>query len=174
MQTITTACCFGYLAADPPKITTNPREIKDAVPGNLVTFTIQATGTEPLNYQWERKIGDGSDVERISGANSSTHTIPTVQKSNEGSYCCTVSNCAGSETSECATLTVGKEKTMQFICTLAVITVHLTHWMLTLIALFVVLGCNSSEYIGMFIVCNHNTMLLVVPMQLTPPELPLT
>jgi len=33
---------------------------------------------------------------------------PSVQKSNEGSYCCTVSNCAGSETSECAILTVGK------------------------------------------------------------------
>ena len=31
-----------------------------------------------------------------------------MQKSNEGSYRCTVSNYAGSETSECATLTVGE------------------------------------------------------------------
>ena len=108
MQTITTACCFGSLAADPPRITTHPREIKDAVPGNLVAFTIQATGTQPLNYEWERTIGDGNDVEKIPGANGSTLTIPSVQKSNEGSYHCTVSNCAGSETSQCATLTVGK------------------------------------------------------------------
>ena len=98
---------FGSDAVEPPIITTHPREIKDTVPGNLVTFTIQATGTEPLNYQWGYKIGDGNDVERIPGANSSTLTIPRVQKSNEGSYRCTVSNCAGSETSECATLTVG-------------------------------------------------------------------
>ena len=123
MQTITTACCFGSLAADPPRITTDPREIKDAVPGNLVEFSIQATGTEPLNYQWERKIGDANDVERIPGANSSTLTISSVQKSNEGSYRCTVSNCAGSETSQCATLTVGKENS-----TLAVLTVqHTAH-----------------------------------------------
>jgi len=81
--------------------------VKNAVPDKPVTFSIQATGTEPLNYQWECKIGDGSDVERIPGTNSSTLTIPRVQKSNEGSYRCTVSNCAGSETSECATLTVG-------------------------------------------------------------------
>ena len=75
-----------------------------------MTFSIQATGTEPLNYQWECKIGDGSgewqsrDVESFRGANSSTLTIPSVQKSNEGSYCCIVSNCAGSETSQCATV----------------------------------------------------------------------
>ena len=123
MQTITTACCFGSLAADPPRITTHPYEIKDAVPGNLVTFTIQATGTEPLNYQWERKIGDGNEVERIPGANSSTLTIASVQKPNEGSYRCTVSNCAGSETSQCATLTVGKENT---VCALAVLAVQHT------------------------------------------------
>ena len=108
MQTITTACCFGSLAADPPRIATHPREIKDTVPGNLVEFTIQATGTEPLNYQWGYKIGDGDDVERIPGANSSTLTILSVQKSNEGSYHCTVSNCAGSETSKYATLSLGE------------------------------------------------------------------
>ena len=96
---------FGSHAADTPRITTHPCEIKDAVPGNQVAFSIQATGTEPLNYQWEHKTGDGSEVERIPGANSSTLTIPKVKKSDEGSYQCIVSNCAGSETSEYATLT---------------------------------------------------------------------
>ena len=48
------------------------------------------------------------DVEKLPGAKSSTLTVPSVQKSNEGSYHCTVSNCAGSETSECAMLTIGE------------------------------------------------------------------
>ena len=99
---------FDSYAADPPRITTQPREVKNAVPGKPVTFTIQATGTDPLNYQWEHKIGDENDVKRIPGANSSILTIPSVQKANEGSYHCTVSNYAGSMMSEYATLTVGK------------------------------------------------------------------
>ena len=100
-------------AAEPPIITSNPQEVKDAVPGKPVTFTIQATGTEPLNYHWELRTEGGSgewqscDEEGFIGANSLTLTIPRVQMSNKGSYHCTVSNCAGSETSECTTLTVG-------------------------------------------------------------------
>ena len=88
--------------------------MKNAVPGKPVTFKIQATGTQPLNYQWELKTGGGSGVwqlcdrERFSGANSPAFTIPSVQKSSEGSYRCTVSNLAGSETSQCVTLTVGE------------------------------------------------------------------
>ena len=101
-------------AADPPKITTHPCGVKNAVPGKPLTFSMKATGTEPLNYHWEIKTRDGSggwqscDVERFPEVNSSTLTIPNVQELNEGSYRCTVSNCAGSETSEYATLTVGE------------------------------------------------------------------
>ena len=47
-------------------------------------------------------------MERIPGASSSTLTIPSVQKSNEGSYHCTVSNCAGNQTSKPAKLNTGK------------------------------------------------------------------
>ena len=101
---------FGSLAADPPRITTHPCGIQDAVPGNQVAFSIQATGAEQLNYQWKHKTGDGNKVERIPGANSSTLTIPKVKESDEGSYHCIVSNCAGSETSKFATLTVGELK----------------------------------------------------------------
>ena len=107
------AAC-GFHAADPPGITTHPNGI-NTIPNKPVTFSIQATGTEPLNYKWEHKKGDGSDVERIPGANSSAHTISSVQKSNEGSYRCIVSNCVGSATSEYATLTVGEEMAVQLI-----------------------------------------------------------
>ena len=100
---------FVSHVADPPRITTHPQEINNAVPGNQVEFTIQATGTQPLNYQWGCE--KGSDVEMFPGASSSTLTIPSVQKSNEGSYCCVVSNCAGNQTSEPAKLNIGKIQT---------------------------------------------------------------
>ena len=100
--------------ADPPTITQHPEELI-AVPGKSVTFTVQATGTEPLTYQWQWKpAGEGSkewqkcNLKRFPGANSSMLTIPSVQKSNEGSYCCTISNSVGSQTSKPAVLSVGK------------------------------------------------------------------
>ena len=102
---------FSHLAV-PPRIITHPQEVKDAVPSKLVTFRIKATGTEPLSYQWQYEAGSEGwhlyDVERSPGANSSTLTIPRVKKLNEGSYYCIVSNCAGSETSKYATLSLGE------------------------------------------------------------------
>ena len=84
-------------------------------------FTAEATGTEPLNYQWEWKPAmDGDewqscDVEKFLGAGNSTLTIPSVQKSNEGSYRCVVSNCAGKETSNPAELSVGKNSVLECV-----------------------------------------------------------
>ena len=106
---------FHARAAEPPRITTHPQEVKNAAPGKLVTFSIEATGTEPLSYQWQYEAGSEGlqlyDVEKSPGANSSTLTIPRVKKSNEGSYYCIVSNCAGSETSKSATLSLGEYTT---------------------------------------------------------------
>ena len=100
--------------ADPPTITTQPQELKNIVPGKPVTFTAKGTGTEPLRYHWEwNPAGEGNQwqpcgLEGVSGADSSTVTISSVQKANEGSYHCVVSNCAGSQTSKPAKLSVGK------------------------------------------------------------------
>ena len=102
--------------ANPPRITTHPRELKDVVPGTPMTFTVRTIGTKPLRYQWQWKpAGEGSssgewqqcDAERFPGADRSTLTISSVQKSNEGSFRCAVSNCAGSQTSKPAKLSVG-------------------------------------------------------------------
>ena len=100
--------------AEPPRLTNHPLDTKDAVPGKSLTLIVEATGTPPLNYQWEWKpaTDDGEwqpcDVERFPGADSSTVTIPSVDKSNEGNYRCVVSNCAGSQTSTPAKLSVGE------------------------------------------------------------------
>jgi len=45
------------------------------------------------------------DVKR---SDSHILTISSVQKSNEGSYHCVISNCAGSQSSDPVILTVGK------------------------------------------------------------------
>ena len=109
--------CFLHILlhlADPPRITSDPQNLKDVLCGKPVTFTAEATGTEPLNYQWEWKqaIEDDEwqpcDGETFTGAASSRLTILSVQKSTEGSYRCVISNCAGSQTSNPAKLSVGE------------------------------------------------------------------
>ena len=111
--------CYAYFSlcvADPPKITSHPQELNCAVPGKLVAFTVRATGTEPLGYQWQWKPGEGTskeewqqcDAERFQDACSPNLIISSVQKLNEGSYRCVVSNCAGIQISKPAKLSIGK------------------------------------------------------------------
>ena len=103
--------------ADPPRITRHPQELNRVVPGKAVTFTVQATGTNPLQYQWQqnRVVQEGGseqwqqcDAGRYPDATTPKLIISNVQKLNEGSYCCVVSNCAGTQTSKSAELSVGK------------------------------------------------------------------
>jgi hypothetical protein len=68
--------------------------------GEEVNFTMMATGSEPLTYQWFK------DGQSISGATSPTYTIESVNLSDAGSYWINVSNPCGSVTSEAAMLTV--------------------------------------------------------------------
>ena len=46
---------FYFDVAEAPRVTTHPRDLKDVVPDKPVMFTTEATGIEPLNYQWEWK-----------------------------------------------------------------------------------------------------------------------
>ena len=111
---------FCFCVAEAPRINSHPQDLKDAVPGKHVMFIVEATGTEPLDYQWEwmPAMDDGEwqlcDVERLPGADSSTLTIPSVQKSNEGSYRCVVSNYVGNQSSYPARLSVGECTTETF------------------------------------------------------------
>ena len=106
-------CVLFLHVAEPPRITTHPHELKDILEGKSAKFIIQATGTDPLSYQWQwkpAKEGESEewkpcDAEWCDGA---TLTIPSVNKSNEGWYCCVISNCAGTNTSNPAKLSVGK------------------------------------------------------------------
>ena len=101
-------CPSFTLAAKPPKITSQPTSQKDALPGKAVTFSLQATGTEPLGYQWQWKQFGKKDGWQNVSTEGSTFQVRGVKASNAGYYRCVVSNCDGSDTSQRASLTVGK------------------------------------------------------------------
>jgi hypothetical protein len=84
----------------PPAITTQP-SAATVTAGSAASFSVVATGTVPLSYQWRK---DGA---AISSATSSTYTIASTKTTDAGSYTVVVTNSAGSVTSSAAaTLTV--------------------------------------------------------------------
>ncbi|HTH49229.1 MAG TPA: immunoglobulin domain-containing protein, partial [Candidatus Limnocylindria bacterium] len=83
----------------PPSVTGDPAS-QTVNPGDPVSFTVTATGTGPLGYQWRK---GGMD---LSGKTSSTLTLASCVAEDAGSYDCVVSNLAGNDTSAAATLTV--------------------------------------------------------------------
>ena len=95
---------FLYVA-EPPRITTHPHDLKDAVQSKPAKFTVQATGTEPLTYQWQWKPAEeeGGGVEwqpcPAEWCDGTAILIP-MENSSEGSYRCVISDCAGSQTSK--------------------------------------------------------------------------
>jgi acid phosphatase len=106
--------CFLFMAAgllgcagstgskvhlSPPFITAEPAS-QTVTAGQTATFIVTATGTAPLNYQWQK---NGAN---IAGATSSSYTTPATTTSDSGStFRVVVSNSAGTVTSNAATLT---------------------------------------------------------------------
>jgi len=89
-------------AAVAPSITTQPGN-QSVTAGQTATFSVSATGTAPMSYQW-RKNGTS-----ISGATASSYTTPATSMTDSGStFSVSISNSAGSVTSNNATLTVNQ------------------------------------------------------------------
>src|SRR6266478_557479 len=89
-----------FSAAGAPSITAQPAS-QTVTAGQTATFSVAATGTAPLTYQWNK-----NNV-AISGANSSAYTTAATMSSDNGAqFTVTVSNAAGTITSNPATLTV--------------------------------------------------------------------
>lgn len=84
-----------------PTITTQPQS-QTVAQGQNATFSVAASGSAPLSYQW---TFNGAN---ISGATASSYTVVSAKASNAGSYAAVVSNAFGSATSSTATLTVSK------------------------------------------------------------------
>ena len=83
-----------------PSITVQPAS-QTITAGQTATFSVSASGTAPLSYQWEK---NGA---AISGATSSTYITPAETNSDTGAlFSVVVSNSAGTATSNSAVLTV--------------------------------------------------------------------
>jgi hypothetical protein len=89
-------------AASPvaPQVTTQPAN-QTVTAGQTATFSVAASGTAPLSYQWQK---NGTN---IPGATGPSYTTPVTTVGDNGStFKVTVTNAAGSATSNAATLTV--------------------------------------------------------------------
>lgn len=87
-------------AAQAPAIATQPAD-QAIVAGQTATFTVSATGTSPLTYQWQK---GGAAISAAAGA---TYTTPVAAPTDSGAmFSVLVSNAAGSVTSRAAKLTV--------------------------------------------------------------------
>lgn len=84
----------------PPYLTAPPASQMTSVGGNT-SFTVTASGTGPLSYQWRF---DGTN---IAGATNPTYSLSNAQSSNAGNYQVVVTNLYGSVTSSVAVLTFG-------------------------------------------------------------------
>src|SRR5882672_2189475 len=83
-----------------PSITAQPVS-QSVTAGQTATFSVTATGTAPLSYQWQK---NGT---AIGGANSASYTTPTTTIGDNGAqFTVAVSNSAGTSTSSAASLTV--------------------------------------------------------------------
>jgi hypothetical protein len=83
----------------PPAISLLPQNLA-VLAGQDATFTVSATGTEPLFYQWQcngTNLVEGTDA---------TLLLPNVTADHAGGYAVTVSNLAGTATSAPAMLSV--------------------------------------------------------------------
>ena len=88
-----------------PAITTQPLSGTNNA-GTAVHFSVTATGTEPLRYQWRRAGTNLSDTGNIVGAQTAALTVNNVRKADGGGFDVVITNVAGAVTSAVATLTV--------------------------------------------------------------------
>jgi endonuclease/exonuclease/phosphatase family metal-dependent hydrolase len=92
----------GVAVTNPPTILTQPQSQTNSI-GSLVEFTVSASGTAPLVYQW--RFNNAT----LSGANTSSFTITNAQSTNAGDYTVVITNVAGSVTSAIAALTISSD-----------------------------------------------------------------
>ena len=82
-----------------PQIVAQP-SVQFVTVGGSATFSVTATGSSGLSYQWNFNSA------AISGATSSSYTVSNAQASNAGSYSVTVTDADGSTTSVAVNLNV--------------------------------------------------------------------
>jgi N-acetylneuraminic acid mutarotase len=93
-----------------PVITQQPHSCTNAV-GTTATFSVTATGTEPLAYQWQKLSSGWSD---LADCTATSLWLTNIQTSHAGDYRVVVSNADGAVTSDVARLSVFVPARLQF------------------------------------------------------------
>lgn len=107
----TTSAATLTVNAAAPTITTHPASQSVVVPATA-TFTVAATGTAPLSYQWQSRADSGATWAAVSGATASSYTTGVTTTGDTGKqFRCVITNSGGSATSNAATLTVAASAT---------------------------------------------------------------
>jgi hypothetical protein len=94
----------------PPQITAQPADVTAAT-GDSASFTVTATGSPTLIYQWQMNgtnLADGTTDwgSTIAGSSTTNLMISTVATNDAGNYQVVVTNNFGSVTSSIVTLTI--------------------------------------------------------------------
>ena len=89
----------------PPSITQQPQPT-NVCAGATAKFSVTASGTDPLSYQWQTNSVNLSNGGDFSGVTSNVVTVSPVSASDAANYRCIVANASGSATSSVAALTV--------------------------------------------------------------------
>ncbi len=101
---------------DAPAITSHPSDASIST-GATATFSVTASGSGTLTYQWQ--LNTGSSWADISGATSSSYTTPTATSGMDGyQYRCIVSGtCTPAAVSNAATLSIVSSGSVTFTYT---------------------------------------------------------
>jgi hypothetical protein len=83
-----------------PQITNGPVGLTN-VAGGTATFSVGASGTAPLSYQWRLNV-----TSNLPGATTNTLTLTKIRTNQTGNYTVVVTNSSGSVTSSIARLLV--------------------------------------------------------------------
>jgi hypothetical protein len=100
-----TVTSVGTNAGAAPNITGQPQPQTVSV-GGTANFSVTATGSAPLTYQWRRNSNNLTDGAGIVGSQTSALSLSNVQLTQAGNYDVVVTNTLGRQTSNPALLTV--------------------------------------------------------------------
>jgi sugar lactone lactonase YvrE len=96
---------FALVVEAPPAITLQPRP-QAVLTGSAAIFTVAASGTQPLSYQWLRNGAALADFGRISGTATPQLSVADARMDDAGTYSVLILNNAGRVLSAAAQLTV--------------------------------------------------------------------
>ena len=100
-----TPSAYAPLTIGVPTITGQPAD-QNVCAGVSATFSVAATGSPPLTYQWQVSTNGGVTWSNVFGATIANYTFTTATSDNGKKYRCVITSACGSVTSNPATLII--------------------------------------------------------------------